>query len=57
MMDGASGYLSHSVLPLYFGLGDAARVDRVEVLWPSGRKQTVAGPLEMGGTVDVAEEK
>jgi enediyne biosynthesis protein E4 len=57
MMDGASGYLSHSVLPLYFGLGDAARVDRVEVLWPSGRKQTVAGPLETGSTVDVAEPK
>lgn len=57
MMDGASGYLSHSVLPLYFGLGDAARVDRVEVLWPSGRKQTVDGPLEIGSTVDVAEPK
>ncbi|HSK79331.1 MAG TPA: CRTAC1 family protein [Thermoanaerobaculia bacterium] len=57
MMDGASGYLSHSVLPLYFGLGDAARVDGVEVLWPSGRKQTVAGPLEIGSTVDVAEPK
>jgi enediyne biosynthesis protein E4 len=56
MMDGASGYLSHSVLPLYFGLGDAARVDRVEVLWPSGSKQTVAGPLEIGSTVDVAEK-
>ena len=57
MMDGASGYLSHSVLPLYFGLGNAARVDRVEVLWPSGRKQTVAGPLEIGSTVDVTESK
>jgi hypothetical protein len=39
--DGKSGYLSQSVLPLYFGLGDAARVDRVEVAWPSGRKQVV----------------
>lgn len=57
MMDGASGYLSHSVLPLYFGLGDAARADRVEVLWPSGHKQTVAGPFTAGSTVDVAEEK
>jgi len=28
-------------LAVYFGLGDAARVDRVEVAWPSGRKQVV----------------
>ena len=29
--DGKSGYLSQSALPLYFGLGEAAKVDRVEV--------------------------
>jgi enediyne biosynthesis protein E4 len=55
-LDGASGYLSHGVMPLYFGLGDAARADRVEVVWPSGRKQTVAGPIESGRTLDVTEE-
>src|SRR5204863_166621 len=27
--DGKSGYLSQSVLPLYFGLGDLTKVDRV----------------------------
>lgn len=37
--DGKSGYLSQSVLPLYFGLGDANEVERVEVDWPSGRRQ------------------
>ena len=36
--DGKSGYLSQSSLPLYFGLGDAQKVDRVEVDWPSGRQ-------------------
>ena len=30
--DGKSGYLSQSSLPLYFGLGDAQKIDRVEVL-------------------------
>ena len=39
--DGKSGYLSQSALPLYFGLGDAVRIDRVDVDWPSGRKQVV----------------
>jgi hypothetical protein len=42
--DGSSGYLSHSVMPLYFGLGDAKQIDSVEVTWPSGRSQTVARP-------------
>jgi enediyne biosynthesis protein E4 len=39
--DGKSGYLSQSVLPLYFGLGDTAKIDRVEIAWPSGRRQVL----------------
>jgi enediyne biosynthesis protein E4 len=42
--DGNSGYLSHSTMPLYFGLGSAAAADRVDVLWPSGKRQTVQSP-------------
>ena len=40
--DGKSGYLSQSDLPLYFGLAEATKIDRVEVDWPSGRKQVVS---------------
>jgi enediyne biosynthesis protein E4 len=41
--DGKSGHLGQSALPLYFGLADATTVERVEVFWPSGRKQVVEG--------------
>jgi hypothetical protein len=37
-----SSYLSQSQLPLTFGLGAAMLVDRVEVAWPSGRRQTLS---------------
>ncbi len=42
--DGKSGYLSQSVLPLYFGLGEAKQIDKIEVSWPSGTKQVVEKP-------------
>ncbi len=54
--DGKSGYLSQSALPLYFGLGDAERVDSIEVLWPSGRKQTVTSGLATNKLIEVVEE-
>jgi hypothetical protein len=34
-------YLSTSDMRLYFGLGDAATVTRLEIEWPSGKKQTL----------------
>lgn len=39
--DGKSGYLSQSSMPLYFGLGTAKKVDKIEVTWPSGEIQTL----------------
>jgi hypothetical protein len=55
VMDGSSGYLSHSLAPLYFGLGAAPAVDRIEVAWPSGQKQTVEPPFELNSLIDVRE--
>ena len=55
--DGKSGYLSQSVLPLYFGLGDAKTVERVEVDWPSGRKQVVTQGLGENQTLVITEPK
>jgi hypothetical protein len=54
--DGKSGYLSQSRLPLYFGLGDHASVDSIEVTWPSGKKQTVAAPASLNTTMKIEEQ-
>jgi hypothetical protein len=53
--DGKSGYLSQSALPLYFGLGDATKIDRIEVTWPSGRKQVVSENLHENQTLTITE--
>jgi hypothetical protein len=55
VLDGKSGYLSQSDLPLYFGLADADHAGSIEVRWPSGRRQTVVGPIKAGQTIDVVE--
>jgi hypothetical protein len=34
-------YLSQNDLRLHFGLGSAPRVDRIEIEWPSGNRQTL----------------
>ena len=38
-----SGYLSQNDLRLHFGLGDAARVDKLTVRWLCGKVQTLQG--------------
>ena len=53
--DGKSGYLSHSSLPVYFGLGEADKVDRVEVHWPSGIHQVVHEGIQVGARLVIEE--
>ncbi len=54
--DGKSGYLSHSSLPLYFGLGDQKKIDHIEVHWPSGARQMITEGLVVGSRVEIVEE-
>lgn len=35
-----NSFMGHNAQRLHFGLGDAATVDLIEVLWPSGRHET-----------------
>jgi hypothetical protein len=53
--DGKSGYLSQSSLPLYFGLGDATKVDRIEVAWPSGKKQVLEQDITPNTLIPIVE--
>ena len=43
MRSGGGSYLSASDHRLHFGLGTAEVVDRIEVTWPSGLRQTFDG--------------
>ena len=54
--DGKSGYLSQSSLPLYFGLGSATEIDQIEILWPSGTKQTMKKPGKMNSVLEIEED-
>jgi enediyne biosynthesis protein E4 len=40
---GGGSYLSQSDLRAHFGLGDATKVDAIEVRWPSGLRQSFQG--------------
>jgi hypothetical protein len=51
-----SSYLSQNDLRAHFGLGTAARADRVEVVWPSGRMESV-GSVGANQIVTIAEGK
>jgi hypothetical protein len=53
--DGKSGYLSQSVLPLYFGLGANSNVESINVRWPSGRETNLKGPVAGNRLLEVIE--
>jgi len=55
--DGKLGYLSQSSEPLYFGLGDHTRVDKIEVLWPSGATQTLTEGIELNSVLEITERQ
>lgn len=42
-VEAGSGYASEAMLPVHFGLGDAAGIESVEITWPDGSVQRFAG--------------
>jgi hypothetical protein len=55
--DGKSGYLSQSSMPLYFGLGEAKKIDGIEVRWPSGKTQNLNEVTALNTTLKVTEPR
>ena len=53
--DGKSGYLSQSSMPLYFGLGDAATIDRIDITWPSGAASSVEDGISIDSLIEITE--
>ena len=53
--DGKSGYLAQSSMPLHFGLDLDPAVSKIEVLWPSGQKQTVEKDIPLNNTLTITE--
>jgi hypothetical protein len=51
----ACGYLAQSSKVLHFGLGEKSKIDRVEITWPGGKRQTLAPP-EVNKLHEVKEE-
>ena len=49
-----TSYLSQSSMEVEFGLGTAQTVDRIEILWPSGRKQILTS-IETNQRLQVVE--
>ena len=56
MMRSSAGYLSSNELVLTFGLGQCAKVDSVEIRWPSGRVERLSN-VAAGQTITVTEGK
>lgn len=55
-VDGNSSYLARSLMPLYFGLGEAESIDKIEIQWASGQTQEIT-PEGINRLVEVEESK
>ncbi len=51
---GSSSFLSMNCIDLHFGIGNASKVDRIEIQWPSGVHQTLED-IDANQTIEIVE--
>jgi hypothetical protein len=56
LVKGGSSYLSQSELPVTFGVGKRDKIERVQIVWPSGAEQEFKG-LSAGKSYQCIEGK
>ena len=57
-VSGGNGYASQNQRRVHFGLGQNVKIDRAEIYWPSGHKQTIpASKIQLHTLNKVIEEK
>lgn len=54
-VESAGGYLSQSSKTVHFGIGARTKIEKVEIRWPSGRRQTLEG-IEVDKVHETREE-
>jgi enediyne biosynthesis protein E4 len=50
-VNGGNGYAGQSTARLHFGLGTAAKIDSLEIRWPSGKVEKVQVPIDKITTI------
>jgi hypothetical protein len=50
-LNGGNGYSGQSTARLHFGLGNATKIDSLEIRWPSGRTEKVTVPIDKVTTI------
>ena len=54
VVSGGMGFSSQNQRRLHFGLGTSAKVDKIEILWPSGKRQDIVDPAT-GKVIEITE--
>ena len=57
MITAGSNYLSQNDQVLSFGMGKEKLINRLEVIWPGGRKQVFQGPFKTGSVMNLTEKE
>jgi hypothetical protein len=56
-VNGGNGYASQSTKVLHFGLGAAAKVEKLTVRWPNGQSETFTAPVDGVATLSEGNGK